>query len=54
VQATCLSENAQGVMRFAAGTFYWSLALSDRRLPRAQVRRATKNLLDRMVKSAQQ
>ncbi|MEV0091522.1 N,N-dimethylformamidase beta subunit family domain-containing protein [Streptomyces sp. NPDC050738] len=54
LQSTCISENKHGVLRFAAGTFFWSLALMDKRLPSEQVGKVTKNLLDRMVKPAQQ
>ncbi|MEU0833685.1 N,N-dimethylformamidase beta subunit family domain-containing protein [Streptomyces sp. NPDC005969] len=49
VQNTGLSENQQGTLVFVAGTFHWPLALDEPGHVNPHVRRATRNLLTRML-----
>ncbi|MGC5342810.1 N,N-dimethylformamidase beta subunit family domain-containing protein [Streptomyces sp. DT171] len=54
IQNTGLCENAVGTLVFVAGTFHWPLALSQRGHVDPHVRRATKNLLTRMLEPRRQ
>jgi hypothetical protein len=49
IQNTSLCVNEQGTLVFAAGTFYWPLALNKPENLDPQVRRATRNLMNRML-----
>lgn len=49
VQNTSLCRNDQGTLVFVAGTFYWPLALYDPEYANTHVRRATRNLMTRML-----
>ncbi|WP_250286929.1 N,N-dimethylformamidase beta subunit family domain-containing protein [Streptomyces atroolivaceus] len=49
IQNTSLCEDQRGTLVFVAGTFHWPLALSRPENLDPQVRRATRNLMDRML-----
>ncbi|MFE3329100.1 N,N-dimethylformamidase beta subunit family domain-containing protein [Streptomyces sp. NPDC059176] len=49
IQNTSLCEHEDGTLVFVAGTFHWSLALTDPAHRDPRVQRATKNLLDEML-----
>ncbi|MFD3606903.1 N,N-dimethylformamidase beta subunit family domain-containing protein [Streptomyces atroolivaceus] len=49
IQNTSLCEDQWGTLVFVAGTFHWPLALSRPENLDPQVRRATRNLMDRML-----
>ncbi|MER6558472.1 N,N-dimethylformamidase beta subunit family domain-containing protein [Streptomyces sp. NPDC001027] len=51
IQNTGLTEHEGGTLVFAAGTFFWPLALQDEDHHDPRVERATRNLLERMLLS---
>lgn len=52
IQHTALTEYPNGAMVFAAGTFHWALALDGPEHRNEHVRKATENLVTRMLKTS--